>query len=73
MVYPQLRPGPPCCSRRSQLTPEDYWAALVRFHLAQQFQRPEADLWDLLVATDRVARFLSDEIRDEVGILVESA
>ncbi len=46
---------------------EDYWAALVRFHLAQQLQRPEADLWDLLVATDRVGRFLSDDVRDEVG------
>lgn len=47
---------------------EDYWAALVRFHLAQQLERPEADLWDLLVATDRVAQFLSDEVRDEVAL-----
>ncbi|MGW9414493.1 TetR/AcrR family transcriptional regulator [Arthrobacter cupressi] len=49
-------------------SPEEYWAALVRFHLAQQLQRPEADLWDLLVATDKVARFLADEVRDEVGL-----
>lgn len=48
-------------------TPEEYWAALVRFHLAQQLQRPEADLWDLLIATDRVARFLSDEVCEEVA------
>jgi AcrR family transcriptional regulator len=48
-------------------TPEEYWAALVRFHLAQQLQRPEADLRDLLVATDRVARFLSDEACEEVA------
>lgn len=48
-------------------TPEEYWSALVRFHLAQQLQRPEADLWDLLVATDRVARFLNDEVREEVA------
>jgi len=48
-------------------TPEEYWAALVRFHLAQQLQWPEADLWDLLVATDRVARFLSDEVCEEVA------
>ena len=48
-------------------TPEEYWASLVRFHLAQQLQRPEADLWDLLVATDRVAQFLSDEVRGEVA------
>jgi len=45
---------------------EEYWSALVRFHIAQQLQRPEADLWNLLVATDRVARFLGDEVRDEV-------
>jgi hypothetical protein len=30
-------------------------------------QRPEADLWDLLVATDRVARFLSVEVCEEVA------
>jgi AcrR family transcriptional regulator len=46
---------------------EDYWAALVRFHLSQQLQRPEADLWDLLVATDRVGKFLSEETREEVA------
>jgi AcrR family transcriptional regulator len=49
-------------------TPEEYWAALVRFHLTQQLQRPEADLWDLLVATDRVGRFLSHEMREEVAL-----
>jgi len=48
-------------------TAEDYWAALVRFHLSQQLQRPEADLWDLLVATDRVGQFLGDETRHEVA------
>jgi AcrR family transcriptional regulator len=47
-------------------SPEEYWAALVRFHLAQQLERPEADLWDLLVATDRVARFLGKDVRQEV-------
>lgn len=46
---------------------EEYWAALVRFHLSQQLQRPEADLWDLLVATDRVGQFLGDETREEVA------
>lgn len=48
-------------------TPEEYWAALVHFHLAQQLQRPEADLRDLLVTTDRVTRFLSDAVRGEVA------
>ncbi|MGO4246241.1 TetR/AcrR family transcriptional regulator [Paenarthrobacter sp. RAF54_2] len=52
-------------------TAEEYWAALVRFHLAQQLQRPEADLWDLLVATDRVARFLSNDVRQEVAFWIK--
>ncbi|MFK0040651.1 TetR/AcrR family transcriptional regulator [Paenarthrobacter nitroguajacolicus] len=45
---------------------EEYWAALVRGHLAQQLQRPEPGLWDLLVATDKVARFLKDEVRADL-------
>lgn len=57
------------CAEQAE-SPEEYWAALVRFHLAQQLQRPEADLWDLLVATDRVARFLNDDVRGEVELWV---
>lgn len=45
----------------------DYWAALVRFHVTQQLSRPEADLWNLLVASDRVAGFLGDDLREELA------
>ncbi|MDR6685415.1 AcrR family transcriptional regulator [Arthrobacter sp. 1088] len=45
----------------------DYWAALVRFHVNQQLSRPEADLWNLLVASDRVAGFLGDDLREELA------
>lgn len=47
---------------------EEYWTALVSFHVAQQLQRPEADVRDLLLATDRVAHFLSDEVREETAL-----
>lgn len=49
---------------------EEYWATLVRFHLSHQLLQPESELWDLVIATDRVTHFLSDEVRDEVGALV---
>lgn len=48
-------------------TPEEYWSALVRFHLTQQLKRPESDLWNLLVASDRAVPFLTEEIREEVA------
>lgn len=48
-------------------TPEEYWEALVHSHLAQQLQRQEADLLNLLVATDQVARVLGDDVRQEVA------
>ncbi|WP_243836743.1 TetR/AcrR family transcriptional regulator [Paenarthrobacter nitroguajacolicus] len=47
---------------------EEYWAALVEGHLAQQLQRPEPNIWDLLIATDKVARFLKDEVRAEADL-----
>ena len=49
---------------------EEYWATLVRFHLSHQLLQPESELWDLVIATDRVTHFLGDEVRDEVGALV---
>lgn len=45
--------------------PEEYWERLVRFHFAHQMRRPEADLWNLLVETDKVARFLDPAAREE--------
>ncbi|MFJ4028631.1 TetR/AcrR family transcriptional regulator [Paenarthrobacter sp. NPDC089989] len=46
----------------------DAWAALVRFHVVQQVSRPEAELWNLLVASDRVAGFLGEGLRHELSL-----
>ncbi|MCS5990874.1 TetR/AcrR family transcriptional regulator [Klebsiella variicola subsp. variicola] len=35
-------------------TPEQFWDALVSTHVSQQIMRPENDLWDLLMTTDRL-------------------
>jgi AcrR family transcriptional regulator len=47
-------------------TPDEYWDALVTIHVTRQLERPESDLWDLVVATDRIGGFLQPEIRKEV-------
>jgi AcrR family transcriptional regulator len=47
-------------------SPEEFWDALVRLHVTRQLERPESDLWDLVVATDRLGQFLQPEIRKEV-------
>lgn len=44
---------------------DSYWTSLVRAHLQRQLETPENDLWDILMATDRIARFLPDETRSE--------
>ncbi len=44
---------------------EDAWAAMVRVHLTRQLRLPESNLWDLLVATDKMANFLPTEVRIE--------
>ncbi|ACL38155.1 putative transcriptional regulator, TetR family [Pseudarthrobacter chlorophenolicus A6] len=46
---------------------DDYWAALVRFHVTQQIGSPEPDLWNLLVASDKVAGFLGEGLREELA------
>ncbi|WP_321822477.1 MULTISPECIES: TetR/AcrR family transcriptional regulator [unclassified Burkholderia] len=45
---------------------EEFWDALVRLHVICQLERPECDMWDLVVATDRIGEFLQPEIRKEV-------
>lgn len=50
---------------------EEYWAALVRCHLSLQLRRPEPGLWDLLIAADKVARFLDDEVRRDADRWVQ--
>lgn len=47
-------------------TPEQYWVALIGFHVRQQLQRPENDIWDALIATDRIAKVLPKGLRKEV-------
>ncbi|WEK29656.1 MAG: TetR/AcrR family transcriptional regulator [Candidatus Pseudomonas phytovorans] len=47
-------------------TPEDYWSALITFHVSQQLRRPENDMWDALIATDRIAKVLPEALRSEV-------
>ncbi|MEU1953506.1 TetR/AcrR family transcriptional regulator [Nocardia rhamnosiphila] len=44
---------------------EQAWAAMVRVHLTRQLRLPESNLWDLLVATDKMAHFLPAEVRAE--------
>ena len=44
----------------------EIWDAMVRVHLARQLSLPESDLWDILVAMDRIGGFLPSEIREEI-------
>lgn len=45
---------------------EDYWNTLVRVHLMRQISLPESNLWDLIIASDRVTEFLPPSLRAEV-------
>ncbi|WP_322363881.1 TetR/AcrR family transcriptional regulator [Pseudomonas sp. Teo4] len=47
-------------------TPGAYWSSLIGFHVRQQLQCPENDIWDALVATDRIAKTLPEDLRREV-------
>src|SRR5689334_2690352 len=46
--------------------PEESWYALINFHVRQQLQRPENDIWDTLIATDRIAKLLPEGLREEI-------
>ena len=50
---------------------DEYWDALVRVHVVRQLTLPESNLWDLLVASDRMAGFLPDGLRLEVTEWIE--
>ncbi|KUI31698.1 hypothetical protein AU194_06860 [Mycobacterium sp. GA-2829] len=43
----------------------EYWSSLIGVHLRRQVESPENDMWDILLATDRIAGFLPDDMRDE--------
>ena len=47
-------------------TAEDFWDAMVRLHFTRQVRLPESNLWDLLVATDRMANILPAPLRTQV-------
>lgn len=44
-------------------TPHEFWSALIRLHVHQQITLPENEMWDILVAKDRLGPFLRQEIR----------
>lgn len=45
---------------------DELWDALVRNHCEQQLSNPNNSLWDLIVASDRVGRFLQPALRQEM-------
>ncbi|MCX8454874.1 MULTISPECIES: TetR/AcrR family transcriptional regulator [Paenarthrobacter] len=47
-------------------TADEFWDAMVRLHFTRQVRLPESNLWDLLVATDRMANILPTELRAQV-------
>ncbi len=44
----------------------EVWDAIVRVRFQLQILQPENDLWDILVASDQIGKFLQTEIREEV-------
>lgn len=47
-------------------TPTQFWQALIRVHISEQIKRPENDLWDTLMAMDRLGSILQPELRNEM-------
>lgn len=45
---------------------EEYWSALIRVHITQQIKHPENDLFDMLMATDRLGSVLPTDLRKEM-------
>ncbi|MFK0003090.1 TetR/AcrR family transcriptional regulator [Paenarthrobacter sp. NPDC090522] len=45
---------------------EEFWDAMVKLHFTRQVRLPESNLWDLLVATDRMAGVLPKDLRAQV-------
>lgn len=44
----------------------EFWDAMVRVHLQRQLDRPESDLWDIVVTAERIGGFLQPETREEM-------
>ena len=45
---------------------DEFWNALVKLHFTRQVRLPQSNLWDLLVATDKMVGFLPGELRAQV-------
>lgn len=45
---------------------DEFWENLVRVHVERQIVIPDSDLWDILVAMDRVNGFLRPDFQAEV-------
>ncbi|MFI6367736.1 TetR/AcrR family transcriptional regulator [Nocardia sp. NPDC050630] len=52
-------------------SPEASWDAMVRVHLTRQLRLPESNLWDLLVATDKMVHNLPADVRTEADQWVD--
>lgn len=50
---------------------DQFWDAMVRVHFTRQVQLPESNLWDLLVATDRMVGILPPPLRAEVSVWLD--
>lgn len=44
---------------------DEYWNSLIGVHLSRQLESPENDMWDILLASDRIGGFLPGDMRDE--------
>ncbi|WP_396910534.1 TetR/AcrR family transcriptional regulator [Mycolicibacterium sp.] len=44
---------------------QSFWRSLVRVHLQRQLKSPENDMWDILMASDRIGGFLPADARRE--------
>lgn len=51
--------------------PEDFWKKLIRVHLSRQIQLPESNLWDIIIASDRMTKFLPANLREEIDQALE--
>ncbi|MDZ3992562.1 TetR/AcrR family transcriptional regulator [Pseudomonas sp. Teo4] len=51
----------------SATTAEEFLDAYIIVHITHQIQRPENNLWDILIASDRIGNFLQPDIRNEVN------
>lgn len=47
-------------------SPSMFFDAMVEIHFTRQITYPESDLWDLLIMSDRVGKFLRNDIRQEM-------